>query len=44
MNFGQAEVEVGSTSFERELTLRRVGSRKDLATEARSYPQSRPLW
>ena len=42
MNFGQAGVEVGSMNSERDLRLRRNESPKDRATEARSYPQTRP--
>ena len=44
MSFGRAEVEVGSMSLGRDLSLRRIGSRKDRATEARRYLRSRPLW
>ena len=44
MSFGQAEVEVGSMCLGRDLGLRRIGSRKDLATEARRYSRNRPLW
>ena len=43
MNFAQAEVEVGSMGLGRDLGLRRIGSRKDRATEARRYLQIRPL-
>ena len=43
MNFGQPEVEVGSMGLGKDLGLRRIGSRKDRATEARRYLQSRPL-
>ena len=43
MSFGQAEVEVGSMGLGRDLILRRIGSRKDRATEARRYLRSRPL-
>ena len=44
MSFGQAGVEVGSMNLGRDLRLRRNESLKDRATEARRYPQSRPLW
>ena len=44
MNFGQAEVEVGSMNLRMDLSLRRIGSRKDRATEARRYLQNHPFW
>ena len=43
MSFDQAEVGVGNMGLGRDLGLRRIGSRKDRATEARRYLRSRPL-
>ena len=43
MSFGQVEVEVGNMNLGRDLSLRRIGSRKDRATEAHRYLRNRPL-
>ena len=43
MNFDQGEVGVGNMNLGRDLSLRRIESRKDRATEAHMYLRSRPL-